>query len=144
MNGYNLKRFLKAQSETFEIAYYELQNGKKESHWMWFMFPQIIGLGQSDMAIYYSIESLDEAKAYLQDEILGQRLNILIDVILNLETNDPASIFGHTDARKLWSSMTLFHYADPYNPNFKKVIDKYFEGKLDANTSGILLHQGSI
>lgn len=144
MNGYNLKRFLRAQSETFEIAYYELQNGKKESHWMWFMFPQIIGLGQSDMAIYYAIESLDEAKAYLQDETLNYRLNLLMDVLLSLETNNAVEILGNTDARKLWSSMTLFKYADSNNNKYQKIIDKYFEGKLDANTIGILLHQGSI
>ena len=108
------------------------------------MFPQIIGLGQSDMAIYYAIESLDEAKAYLQDETLNYRLNLLMDVLLSLETNNAVEIFGNTDARKLWSSMTLFKYADSNNNKYQKIIDKYFEGKLDANTIGILLHQGSI
>lgn len=144
MEEYNLNRFIKAQADSYEIAYYELSNGKKESHWMWYIFPQICGLGKSDIAIYYSINSLEEAKQYLKHEVLGPRLIALVDILLNLKTNDPVEIFYFPDNLKLWSSMTLFMYADETNPKFKQVLDKYFQGRIDMATYNILKDSGDI
>ena len=111
---------------------------------MWYIFPQICGLGKSDIAIYYSINSLEEAKQYLKHEILGPRLIALVDILLNLKTNDPVEIFYFPDNLKLWSSMTLFMYADETNPKFKQVLDKYFQGRIDMATYNILKDSGDI
>ncbi len=141
MEAYNLNRFIKAQNDCFEIVYEELKNGRKETHWMWYIFPQIQGLGKSWTSVYYAIKDINEAKAYLENEILKERLLLLVDVLVNLEENDPLQIFGHPDETKFWSSMTLFNQADPEEPLFKKALDKFYNGKLDANTLGILIHQ---
>lgn len=106
----DLNRYLDAQKYNYEQALKEIQNGKKESHWMWYIFPQITGLGQSDMAKYYEIKSLTEAKEYLNNEILKARLINMCQSLLNLKVNNPVEIFGPIDALKLKSSMTLFSY----------------------------------
>ena len=144
MNQYNLNRYIKAQADAFEIAYYELSNGKKESHWMWYIFPQIVGLGKSETAIYYSINNLEEAKEYMKNEILGPRMNLLVDILLNLEETDPVKIFYFPDNLKLWSSLTLFMYADPSNPRFKRALDKFFQGRIDMGTVNMLKELGDI
>ena len=144
MSNYNLNRFIKAQSDAFEIAYYELSNGKKESHWMWYIFPQIVGLGKSETAIYYSINNLEEAQEYMKNEILGPRMNLLVDTLLNLEESDPVKIFYFPDNLKLWSSLTLFMYADPSNQRFKKALDKFFQGRIDMGTVNMLKELGDI
>ena len=144
MNQYNLNRYIKAQADAFEIAYYELSSGKKESHWMWYIFPQIVGLGKSETAIYYSINNLEEAKEYMKNEILGPRMNLLVDILLNLEETDPVKIFYFPDNLKLWSSLTLFMYADPSNPRFKMALDKFFQGRIDMGTVNMLKELGDI
>jgi len=138
MNEFNLNRFIKAQRDSFEVAYYELSNEKKESHWMWYIFPQLVGLGKSDTSIYYGINNLSEAKAYMKNEILGERLNLLVDLLLSLESQDPVKIFGFPDNLKLWSSLTLFFFSDEENPRFKKALDKFFQGRLEMGTVNML------
>lgn len=138
MDDYNLNRFIKAQNQCFEIVYEELKNGKKESHWMWYIFPQLFGLGKSEKAIYYAINNLEEAKAYLKNDILRERLLCLVDVLVNLETNDVVKVFGFPDNLKFWSSMTLFNYADPSEPLYKMALDKFFQGRLELATIDML------
>lgn len=137
-----LKRFIKAQNECFEIVYYELMNGKKESDWMSFIFPQIVGLSKAESNFYYAINDLKEAKDFLNNEILGERMNILLDVILNLNTNDAKEVFGFPEHIKFWSSMTLFSVANPNNPRFKLALDKFYQGRLELATIDILKDQG--
>ena len=144
MNKYNLNRFIKAQTYDFDIAYKELLNGKKESHWMWYIFPQIKGLGYSEMAVYYSIQNLEEAKEYMKNEILGSRMNLLLDILLKTKKTNPIEIFYYPDNFKLCSSLTLFMYADPTNPKFKLVLEKFFQGQPDIKTINILKELGDI
>ena len=130
---YCLDRFVKAQEHSYEVAKHELMNGSKDSHWMWYIFPQLKGLGKSETSYQYGINGLGEAKAYFEHAVLGPRLIELCNVLLNLNTNNPNEVFGDLDAKKLQSSMTLF-YGATKNDLFKKVINKYFEGKLDDLT----------
>lgn len=123
-----MEKFINAQNYSYESALNELKSGKKETHWMWFIFPQVIGLGESDTSEYYAIKSLDEAYSYLNHEVLGRRLNDLCEVLLNLDTNIPEEIFGSIDALKLKSSMTLFDYISP-NSIFSDVLEKFYNGK---------------
>ncbi len=135
---YDLSRFLQAQEHSYKIALDEIKNGHKYSHWIWYIFPQLKALGRSSMAAYYGIENLDEAKEYLADEILRFRLLEISQALLKLESNDSEKVMGsHIDSVKLRSSMTLFHLAEPNCETFKKVIDKYFSGKLDDKTVNI-------
>ena len=130
----DLDRFLYAQELTYDKALDEVRNGKKESHWMWFIFPQIIGLGVSDTALLYSISGIGEAKLYLEHEILGPRLVEITKEVLSLETDDPVEVFGEVDALKLNSSMTLFDYVSDDGNIFKEVIDKFYDGQKDEKT----------
>lgn len=134
MNNYNLERFINAHNEFYNIAYSELKNGKKSSHYMWFIFPQIKGLGKSPISEFYGIKSLDEAKAYINHPILGNNMIKLCEVLLSLESNNPTEIFGKPDDIKLKSSMTLFSLATDDNELFIKVLDKFYNGKLDNQT----------
>ena len=129
-----LDRFLYAQELTYDKALDEVRNGKKESHWMWFIFPQIIGLGVSDTAMLYSISGIGEAKLYLEHEVLGPRLVEITKEVLSLETDDPVEVFGEVDALKLNSSMTLFDYVSDDENVFKEVIDKFYDGQKDEKT----------
>lgn len=129
-----LERFVVAQEHSFDRALDEVRNGRKETHWMWFIFPQIVGLGISDTAMYYSIESIGEAKLYLEHEILGPRLVKITKELLSLETDDPIEIFGDIDAMKLNSCMTLFDYISDDNNVFYEVIDKFYDGVKDEKT----------
>jgi uncharacterized protein (DUF1810 family) len=133
----NLERFIKAQERIFEYATQELTAGYKASHWMWFIFPQIKGLGYSETAQYYAIQSLDEAKAYLQHPVLGSRLLECCRIILALQDKSAEEIFGYPDDLKLRSSMTLFLLASE-NPVFQQVLDKYYAGQQDEATLEIL------
>lgn len=130
---HNLSRFLKAQENAYPIALKELQEGRKRSHWMWYIFPQLKHLGHSYNAKYYGISGIEEATAYLQHPILGQRLREVASTILNLSGNDAEAIFGGIDAMKLRSSMTLFDVVSP-NDIFARIIDKYFNGHRDSRT----------
>lgn len=132
----NLNRYLEAQKYDYEQALQEIKNGKKESHWMWYMFPQITGLGRSDTAKYYEIKSLSEAKEYLNNEILKNRLIEMCQSLLNLKNDDPIEIFGPIDALKLKSSMTLFSYVSD-NDIFNQVLEKFYNNEHDLNTIDI-------
>lgn len=136
--GQNLERFLSAQQNCYEDALKEIQQGRKRSHWMWFIFPQIIGLGHSPIARYYSIKDLQEAKAFLEDEILGKNLIRISKALLDIESNDAEEVMGWPDNMKLKSSMTLFLMADPQCSVFQKVLDKFFDGEKDFQTIKIL------
>jgi uncharacterized protein (DUF1810 family) len=129
-DGYDLARFVDAQDsgETYVRALAELRAGRKTSHWMWFVFPQIAGLGSSGMAQRYSIGSLDEARAYLADPVLGPRLVECAGAVARHGDRTAEQIFGGIDAIKLRSSMTLFARADPDNPVFGQVLELFFTG----------------
>lgn len=128
-----MERFLKAQEYSYLLAKKELENGRKESHWMWYIFPQIKGLGRSSMANYYAIKDIQEAKAYLNHEVLKARLNELCHILLKLEEQDPVNIFGYIDAMKLQSCMTLFMQVDE-SGLYQKVLDKFYNGRVDEKT----------
>lgn len=130
----SLDRFISVQNYVYEEALTEIKQGEKKSHWMWFIFPQIVGLGISDTAMYYSIESIGEAKLYLEHEVLGPRLVKITKELLSLETDDPIEIFGDIDAMKLNSCMTLFDYISDDDNVFYEVIDKFYDGVKDEKT----------
>jgi len=128
------ERFVKAQEESYGQALTEIKNGRKRSHWMWYVFPQLKGLGRSETARYYGIENRAEAKAYLAHPLLGSRLLEIAGELLKLESSDATVVFGRPDDLKLKSSMTLFYLVDG-NPTFKAVLDKYFGGEIDEVTA---------
>jgi uncharacterized protein (DUF1810 family) len=131
---FNLQRFLDAQSPAYERARRELEIGRKRSHWMWFIFPQIAGLGQSPMSIRFAIASLDEAQAYLAQPVLGARLRECARLTLAVESKTARDIFGSIDEVKFRSSMTLFARAAPGEELFQRCLDKYFAGDPDPAT----------
>ena len=132
--NYDLSRFLKAQKNSYEIALNEIKNGRKTSHWIWFIFPQLKILGHSPTAKFYGIADLNEAKEYLSDETLRKNLLEISQELLNLPGNDIKKIMGYPDDLKLKSSMTLFELAEPTCEIFKKVLEKYFDGERDEKT----------
>lgn len=133
-----LDRFLDAQRGDYAAALAEVRRGRKTSHWMWYIFPQIAGLGQSSTARYYSIRDLEEAREYYAHPVLGQRLREISGVLLDLRGSDPVAVFGGIDSMKLKSSMTLFAVAAPDDPLFQQVLDKYYGGEQDVLTLRIL------
>ena len=133
-----LDRFLDAQRGDYAVALAEVRRGRKTSHWMWYIFPQIAGLGQSSTARYYSIRDLEEAREYYAHPVLGQRLREISGALLELRGSDPVAVFGGIDSMKLKSSMTLFAVAAPDDPLFQQVLDKYYGGEQDALTLRIL------
>ncbi len=141
---FDLSRFTTAHqgdgqfSPNFETAYREITNGRKDSHWMWYIFPQIKGLGHSPTAEYYAIRSLDEAKAFLADPYLGGNLVAICQALLQLRSNNADEVFGYPDYMKLRSSMTLFSCAAGGDSVFDKVLDKFFDGIPDRRTLDIL------
>lgn len=130
----SLDRFVSAQEYCYKNALEEVKSGRKESHWMWFVFPQIIGLGMSDTAILYSITDIGEAQLFLEHEVLGPRLVEITKELLKLETDDPVEVFGEVDALKLNSCMTLFDYVSDEETCFNEVIDKFYDGQKDDRT----------
>ena len=130
----DLRRFVEAQDGVYERALGELRGGRKTGHWMWFVFPQIAGLGFSAMSQRYAIGSLAEARAYLAHPVLGERLRECAAAVLAVEGSSAEQIFGGIDAVKLRSCMTLFHRADPSEPVFEAVLEKYFAGLADPAT----------
>ena len=141
---FNLQRFVDAQDGVFDEALAELKNGAKQSHWMWFIFPQIGGLGQSATSRHFAIGSLNEAQAYLHHPVLGPRLVQCVDAVLAWAGKlDAVSIFGTIDATKLCSSLTLFA-AISDDPRFEKAIDAFFEGHHDELTLALLRSRGGI
>ncbi|HWE08945.1 MAG TPA: DUF1810 domain-containing protein [Solirubrobacteraceae bacterium] len=137
---YDLQRFVDAQDAggTYDSALAELREGRKRSHWMWFVFPQIAGLGRSPTAQAYAISSLGEAQAYLAHPVLGSRLNESTRIVADHRGRSAEEVFGGVDSMKLRSSMTLFHRADPENPLFGRVLDAYFDGRADPATVSLL------
>lgn len=133
-----LDRFLDAQRGDYAAALAEVRRGRKTSHWMWYIFPQIAGLGQNSTARYYSIRDLEEAREYYAHPVLGQRLREISGALLELRGSDPVAVFGGIDSMKLKSSMTLFAVAAPDDPLFQQVLDKYYGGERDALTLRIL------
>jgi uncharacterized protein (DUF1810 family) len=131
---FNLERFVDAQAPVYEQVRRELKAGRKESHWMWFIFPQIKGLGQSPMSIRFAIASRDEAKAYLAHPVLGPRLRECATLALDVEGGTSRDIFGSIDEMKFRSSMTLFARAAPDEEVFQRCLDKYFAGAPDPVT----------
>lgn len=130
----DLQRFLDAQERDYQTALTEIENGRKQSHWMWYIFPQIDGLGFSSAAKFYAIRDLDEAKSYFEHPVLGQRLIEISQAMLAVEGKTANRILGSPDDMKLKSSMTLFGALENTNPVFQKVLDKYFGGAKDQRT----------
>ena len=131
---FHLQRFINAQDPVFDRVCTELRNGRKTSHWMWFIFPQIRGLGHSPIAVNFAISSLAEASAYLAHPILGRRLKLCTGLVNRLEGRSITEIFGYPDDLKFHSSMTLFSRAEPADPLFAEVLQKYFAGQPDSLT----------
>jgi uncharacterized protein (DUF1810 family) len=130
----NLERFVKAQEGVYPRALAELKAGRKQTHWMWFIFPQIAGLGHSAMAQMYAIASLDEARAYLAHPVLGARLRECCQAMMAVEGKTAHAIFGSPDDLKFRSSLTLFAHAAPNEPLFRDLLEKYYAGAEDELT----------
>jgi uncharacterized protein (DUF1810 family) len=137
-NTSNLTRFLDAQASSYEQALSEIKSGRKRSHWMWFIFPQLQGLGYSETARFYAIKDLQEAELYLQHPVLGPRLVAISKAMLALEGKTANQILGNPDDLKLKSSMTLFAAIPGADPVFKAVLDKYYNGEEDEKTLRLL------
>ena len=138
MDNMDISRFVEAHRHSYQIALTEIRNGKKISHWMWYIFPQVKGLGHSSTSEYYSIHSLDEAAAFLHDPYLGGNLLEICHALIELKTNNAEEVFGRPDDVKLRSSMTLFSLVPDADPVFQNVLDKYYSGKRDRRTLKIL------
>ena len=138
----DLQRFVETQERSFSRELKEIKNEWKQSHWMWYVFPQIQGLGYSPTATKYAIRDIQEAKDYLHNDILGPRLEEICRAALEVGSDDPGIVFGYPDDLKLRSCMTLFEAADPGNGLFSMVLDKYFNGERDQKTLDILASQG--
>lgn len=133
----DINRFIIKQKEMYEIAYNELKNGKKKSHWMWFIFPQIDGLGSSPISKYYAIKDNSEALEYFNNEYLKNNYLSLCELLLKLDNCNPIIVFGYIDSLKLHSSLTLF-YLVTNNETIYKVLQKFFNGELDKITFNII------
>lgn len=135
---YDLSRFTAAHQKDYEKALCEIRNGKKRTHWMWYIFPQIQGLGDSVTTERYAIQSEEEARAFLSDPYLGKNLLEISNALLLLECNDPYKVFEYPDTLKLRSSMTLFAHISEENSVFHQVLDKYYNGTLDTLSLSII------
>lgn len=137
----DLDKFIKAQEENYKMAISEIKNGYKRNHWMWYIFPQLKGLGMSKMANYYGIKDLEEAKAYLNNQYLKSNLIEISNALLSLNSCNATEILGYPDDLKLKSCMTLFNYANPTIEVFSKVLDKFFNGQKDIKTLELLWYE---
>ncbi|HEF4761263.1 TPA: DUF1810 domain-containing protein [Pseudomonas putida] len=135
---FNLQRFIQAQDPVYDRVQAELNAGHKRSHWMWFVFPQFAGLGDSEMSRRYAIRSREEAQAYLDHPVLGARLRTCTHEVLNIQQRSVAAIFGHPDDLKFHSSMTLFAQVAPQNSPFHQALNQYFHGIRDDWTLSLL------
>ena len=135
---YNLNRFLEAQETKYNEAFAEIKKGKKQGHWMWYIFPQIAGLGFSEYNVFYAIKNREEATQYLQHPVLGKRLIQIAEAVLEINGKTANEIFGKPDDRKLQSCMTLFAQLTNADPIFQKVLDKYYQGNKDEKTMQLL------
>jgi len=136
--AFDLDRFITAQENVYSRALSEIKNGRKESHWMWFIFPQIDGLGFSSMTVKYAIKSREEAVAYLHHGLLGARLREITSALLEIQGKSAREIMGSPDDMKLKSCMTLFALVSDENNIFQAVLDQYFGGKADERTIDLL------
>ncbi len=136
--GFDLDRFKKAQEEDYPYALQEIKAGRKRSHWIWYIFPQLKGLGFSSMSEYYGIDGRAEAQAYIADPLLRARLVEISEALLALESNNPTQVMGYPDDLKLKSSMTLFAEVAPDIPVFEQVLQKFFAGEKDSRTLQLL------
>lgn len=137
--GFDLDRFKKAQEEDYPYALQEIKTGRKRSHWIWYIFPQLKGLGFSSMSEYYGIDGRAEAQAYIADSVLRARLVEISQALLTLESNNPTQVMGYPDDLKLKSSMTLFAEVAPDIPVFEQVLQKFFSGEKDSRTLKLLM-----
>lgn len=137
-DNFNLSRFTEAQAPVYAAVLAELRAARKGTHWMWFIFPQLAGLGRSAMAQRYAIASLDEARAYLAHPVLGARLRECAALVAAAQGSSAHQIFGAPDDMKLHSSLTLFAHAAPGEPLFRACLDKYYSGAPDATTLSLL------
>lgn len=135
---YDLNRFVRAQGDVYPKALAELRRGRKESHWMWFIFPQFNGLGRSPSSKFYAIKSKDEAKAYLEHPVLGKRLSECSEALLRIKGKSAAEIFGYPDDLKLHSSMSLFASISKADSVFSQVLKQYFGGRPDEQTLNLM------
>ena len=143
VDSHNLQRFASAQAEDYGVALQELRGGRKESHWIWYIFPQVAGLGFSSMAQHYAIQSRDEALAYLEHEVLGPRLHECAEALLQIGERDIDDVMGSPDNLKLRSSITLFAAICPSESIFQAVLDRYFGGQADQKTLAYLDREGT-
>ncbi len=134
----NIERFIKAQKRDYDTALDEIKSGKKKNDWMWYIFPQIKGLGESPTSDYYGLDGLDEAKEYLKNEYLRSNLMEISEAIFNCKVDKITDIMWYPDDLKLQSSMTIFMLVDPKCEIYKKVLDKYFDGKICEETLMLL------
>ena len=137
-DGSSLEKFVKAQDSAYSTALREIRHGRKRSHWIWYIFPQMQGLGMSSTANYYGIRDLEEAKDYMEHPVLGPRLIEISEALLALDSSDPGAVMGFPDDLKLCSCMTLFELAAPEEKVFSKVLEKFYHGRRDQNTLRIL------
>lgn len=136
-SAHSLDRFVEAQASTYPTALAEIRRGAKRSHWMWFIFPQLAGLGRSPTAQFYAIGTIDEVRAYLDHPLLGARYRECVEALQDLPTNDAQAVFGSIDAIKLRSSLTLFDHAAP-SALFSATLDRWFDGQRDSATLDLL------
>jgi uncharacterized protein (DUF1810 family) len=141
MDPFDLHRFVEAQQETYEQALSELKLGRKQTHWMWYIFPQLDGLGFSPITKRYSIKSPDEARAYLTHPTLGPRLRLCAETILSVDGKSAQEILGSPDDLKLKSSATLFANVSPPGSVFEQILEKFYSGERDAATLRLLSHR---
>ena len=135
--NFNLERFIEAQSGTYQSALAEIKNGRKTGHWMWYIFPQLRGLGSTPTSQYYAIQSLEEAQCYLRDDLLRKNLTECVEALLSLENQSAQEIFGYPDVLKLCSSLTLFEKASEGSPDcclFTHALEKYYLGQRAQKT----------
>lgn len=137
--GFDLDRFKKAQGKDYPYALQEIKAGRKRSHWIWYIFPQLKGLGFSSMSEYYGIDGRAEAQAYIADSVLRAHLVEISEALLALESNNPTQVMGYPDDLKLKSSMTLFAEVAPDIPVFEQVLQKFFAGEKDSRTLKLLM-----
>lgn len=136
--NYDLERFVDAQRDTYQAALSEISKGRKQTHWIWYIFPQVGGLGRSGMAQRFAIRSLEEAQAFLAHAVLGSRLQECVTALQDLPMSDPEAVFGALDAVKVRSSLTLFAEADPEQRLFSAALDRWYKGARDPRTLNIL------
>ena len=137
-DGKDLDKYISAQSRDYACALAEIRSGRKRSHWMWYIFPQLQGLGFSSTAQYYGIRDLEQAKDYMAHPVLGPRLVEISEALLTLESSNPSAVMGYPDDLKLRSCMTLFELAAPNEPVFGRVLDKFYKGRRDDRTLALL------